>query len=270
MKCLLPILLISLAALCNANPFFDVIKRNVPAVEVITDQLGGDGKTPILVSEGEAEQIKEDLETNAGVDDAEIGAERVLTAAERKMRALIEADKQARAEAGVYNSETGEHMTFDSMQSRTSVFNPKSTKVLTAKMQAEARKQKKSVAKKATKKVTKKVAALSGKAKSESTRPKCSDMVFAAIKSVRSFGKGVSRATIYKYIGDNYPGTSMSAVRRAIQKNLDNGYLQHGSTKARFKLTDAGKDSLKPKKKAKKPKKKKSKKVKKVKKAKKA
>merc|ERR1712050_262033 len=73
-----------------------------------------------------------------------------------------------------------------------------------------------------------------------------------ALKSKNSFGKGVSRPYCYKWIGDTYPGTSLSAVRRAVSKMVEEGLIVHGKTKARFKLTDEGKAKFfapKPKKK---------------------
>merc|ERR1712083_66257 len=82
--------------------------------------------------------------------------------------------------------------------------------------------------------------------------------------------KGASRAALYKAIGDAHPGTSVAAVRRAIAKAIDEGMLVHGSSNARFKITDKAREAMKPKKKgrpakkkAKKPKKKKTKKKKK-------
>merc|ERR1712062_193939 len=80
-----------------------------------------------------------------------------------------------------------------------------------------------------------------------------------ALKSKSHFGKGLSRQYIYKWIGDNYPGTSVAAVRRAVSKCISEGYIAHGVTNARFKLTKEGQAKFfaKPKKKkaAKKPKK---------------
>merc|ERR1711953_62652 len=84
--------------------------------------------------------------------------------------------------------------------------------------------------------------------------------VCEAIKAKKgTFGKGVSRSFIYKHIGDNHSGTSVAAVRRAISKAVDDGLLEVGATKQRFKLTDAGKKKIAPPK----PKKKKKKKAKK-------
>merc|ERR1711879_877569 len=83
------------------------------------------------------------------------------------------------------------------------------------------------------------------------------------------FGKGLSRQYIYKWIGDHYPGTSLAAVRRAVTKCIAEGYIAHGVTNARFKLTKEGTAKFfapkkkKPAKKAKKAKKKTPKKKKK-------
>lgn len=97
--------------------------------------------------------------------------------------------------------------------------------------------------------------------------------VYESLKSKPSYGKGLSRQYLYKWIGDNYSGTSISAVRRAITKGMEEGTIKHGKSKSRFQLTDAGKTKWAPKKKpakkkpAKKPKKASKKKKKKVKKA---
>merc|ERR1712241_1161442 len=85
-------------------------------------------------------------------------------------------------------------------------------------------------------------------------------------KSKSSFGKGLSRSYAYKWIGEHYPGTSVSAVRRAVTKSLAEGYIKHGKTNARFLLTDEGKAKFFPKPKKKKTAKKPKKKVKKKKK----
>merc|ERR1712051_425424 len=95
--------------------------------------------------------------------------------------------------------------------------------------------------------------------------PTAWEKIFVAIKANKSRGKGASRAAIYKSIGDAHPGTSVAAVRRAIAKAIDEGMLVHGSTNARFKITDKAREAMKPKKK-KKPAKKKAKKAKKPKK----
>ena len=89
--------------------FFDIIRRDVPAVEVITDQLGGDGENIMLVPEAEAEQIAEDLVVSEGVEDALVGAEIELTREQR----LARADAREREEAGVYDADTGVHETFE-------------------------------------------------------------------------------------------------------------------------------------------------------------
>jgi len=85
--------------------------------------------------------------------------------------------------------------------------------------------------------------------------------VYESLKSRSSRGKGLSRQYLYKWIGDNYSGTSISAVRRAITKGMEEGSIKHGKSKSRFMLTDEGKAKWAPKKKpakkkpAKKPKK---------------
>merc|ERR1712109_401003 len=88
--------------------------------------------------------------------------------------------------------------------------------------------------------------------------------VALGLKSKASFGKGLSRTYVYKWIGDHYSGTSISAVRRAITKGLEEGTIKHGKTNARFLLTDAGREKFFPKKKKKAPKKKAAKKPKKA------
>ena len=97
------------------------------------------------------------------------------------------------------------------------------------------------------------------KAKKKASKPagpSCFVKVCEAIKAKKgTFGRGVSRSFIYKHIGDNYSGTSVAAVRRAISKAVADGLLETGATKQRFKLTDAGKKKIappKPKKKKKK------------------
>merc|ERR1711881_574907 len=74
--------------------------------------------------------------------------------------------------------------------------------------------------------------------------------VYESLKSKPSYGKGLSRPYLYKWIGDNYSGTSISAVRRAITKGMEEGTIKHGKTKSRFMLTDAGKAKWAPKKEA--------------------
>merc|ERR1711879_541591 len=88
--------------------------------------------------------------------------------------------------------------------------------------------------------------------------------VYESLKSMRSYGKGLSRQYLYKWIGDNYSGTSISAVRRAITKGLEEGTIKHGKSKSRFMLTDAGKAKWAPKPKKKPAKKKPAKKPKKA------
>ena len=75
--------------------------------------------------------------------------------------------------------------------------------------------------------------------------------ILDAMKTIKD-RKGASRTALYAAIGNSHPGTSVAAVRRAIHKMFDTGLLVHGATKMRFKLTDKGKEALKPKKKKKK------------------
>merc|ERR1712217_975649 len=98
--------------------------------------------------------------------------------------------------------------------------------------------------------------------KSKAAGPTAAQKFCEALKSKSHFGKGLSRQYIYKWIGDHYPGTSLAAVRRAVTKCIAEGYIAHGVTNARFKLTKEGTAKFfAPKKKT--PKKKKKKTVKK-------
>jgi len=56
--------------------------------------------------------------------------------------------------------------------------------------------------------------------------------------------RGVSRAAIYKYIGDNYPGTKIAAVRLGLANGIEHGYFANGVTTQRFKITPAGEEKL--------------------------
>ena len=99
--------------------------------------------------------------------------------------------------------------------------------------------------------------------------PSCAEKVYQALKSTRAIKKGISRAYIYKWIGENHSGTTMAGARRAITKGVADGFFKAGETSARFCLTDAGRTKFGPKPKKKKPKKKKATKKKKPKKKKK-
>merc|ERR1712187_453727 len=66
-------------------------------------------------------------------------------------------------------------------------------------------------------------------------------------KKLKNGRNGFSRSALYNEIGNAHPGTSVAAVRRAIAKAVDDGMLVHGSSKARFKITDKAKESMKPK-----------------------
>merc|ERR1712007_232279 len=81
--------------------------------------------------------------------------------------------------------------------------------------------------------------------------PTAAGKVAESLKSKSSFGKGLSRAYVYKWIGEQYPGTSVAAVRRAITKGIAEGTLKHGKTNARFLLTKEGREKWAPKKKKK-------------------
>merc|ERR1712178_515440 len=76
--------------------------------------------------------------------------------------------------------------------------------------------------------------------KSKAAGPTAAQKFCEALKSKSHFGKGLSRQYIYKWIGDHYPGTSLAAVRRAVTKCIAEGYIAHGVTNARFKLTKEG------------------------------
>merc|ERR1712083_391588 len=82
--------------------------------------------------------------------------------------------------------------------------------------------------------------------------PSSQTKILDAMKTIKD-RKGPSRTAIYTAIGNAHPGTSIAAVRRAIHKMIDTGLLVHGASKMRFKLTDKGKEAMKPKKKKKKP-----------------
>ena len=88
-----------------------------------------------------------------------------------------------------------------------------------------------------------------------SKAPTCFEKTAEAILSIRGGTKGASRAAIYKAIGAAYPGTPAGPVRRAINKAIESGLMEYGSSKQRFKLTADGEAALKPKKKKTTPKK---------------
>jgi hypothetical protein len=76
--------------------FFDVIKRNVEALEVETDELNDEGAVEeLLLTEEEAEIIAEDL----GVD---LEAAVVAPALSDKEQALMDAHRASLIEAGIY------------------------------------------------------------------------------------------------------------------------------------------------------------------------
>jgi len=68
----------------------------------------------------------------------------------------------------------------------------------------------------------------------------CLSKIFEAIVQSIGSGSDVTRPRIYKYIGNNYPGTRMAAVRRALAKAVEDGVLAYGRTTQRFKMTTAG------------------------------
>lgn len=90
-------------------------------------------------------------------------------------------------------------------------------------------------------------------------------MIFEAITSQRTAGKGSTRAVIAKYIQTTYKleaGSAFdSALRRALAAGMKSGVLTQGETAQRYKLTDSGRAERKN---ANKPKPKKRRKIKKV------
>ena len=110
----------------------------------------------------------------------------------------------------------------------------------------------------------------------KASHPAYKFMIFEAIASQRTAGKGSSRQAIASYIQSTYKinaGASFNAVlRRALAAGIQSGVLCQGATAQRFKLTDAGRtertnaNKPKPKKKKKKVVKKKKKTTKKKKK----
>ncbi len=91
-------------------------------------------------------------------------------------------------------------------------------------------------------------------------QPSFQMMAFEAIAHTRHAGKGASRAAIANFIKGNYSVKAEgahfnAALRGALNKAVDDGSLEHGSTTQRFKLTQKGRDARKPKPKRKKKKK---------------
>ena len=97
----------------------------------------------------------------------------------------------------------------------------------------------------------------------KASHPAYKFMIFEAIASQRTAGKGSSRQAIANYIQSTYKikaGASFnSALRRALAAGIKAGIFAHGATAQRFKMTEAGraarKDANKPKPKPKKKKK---------------
>merc|ERR1712083_1061325 len=83
-----------------------------------------------------------------------------------------------------------------------------------------------------------------------------------AMAAIRGSVKGASRMAIYNKLGELFPGMQMNLANKAIKSHMDDGNLQNGSTTARFKLTEKGREYLKDYKKSKKDSKKKKKKSK--------
>jgi hypothetical protein len=84
----------------------------------------------------------------------------------------------------------------------------------------------------------------------KSQHPTYLNMVYEAISSQSHFGHGASSASIRNYIKANYDGLADTGIfnaniRKALQKGLDDGYLEHGDTIQRFKLTDKGRKDRK-------------------------
>merc|ERR1711928_189090 len=76
-------------------------------------------------------------------------------------------------------------------------------------------------------------------------KPTTYNMVIEAMKGIKYSMGGASRPALYKKLGDLYPGLSMALARKAINKQMEDGHLAHGSTKARFKLTPKGREYAK-------------------------
>merc|ERR1712156_1146314 len=68
------------------------------------------------------------------------------------------------------------------------------------------------------------------------------DRVIEAMAVIRGTSKGTSRQVVYNKLGELFPGMQMTLANKAIKKHVEDGNLKHGSTKARFKLTDQGKE----------------------------
>ena len=67
-----------------------------------------------------------------------------------------------------------------------------------------------------------------------------------AVKAIKKGGaKGKSRPNIYKWIGENYPGTLLHFARKALARCIFEELLEHGTTSQRFKLTEKGREMLK-------------------------
>ena len=84
----------------------------------------------------------------------------------------------------------------------------------------------------------------------KAARPSYKMMVLTACATLSHFGRGVSRQAIAKYVAENYEVSEGSyfntALRTALRKGIENGLLQHGDTKQRFKLTAAGRAERNP------------------------
>ena len=67
-----------------------------------------------------------------------------------------------------------------------------------------------------------------------------------AVKAIKKGGsKGKSRPNVYKWIGQNYPGTLLHFARKALARCISEELLEHGTTNQRFKLTEKGREMLK-------------------------
>merc|ERR1712098_123227 len=57
--------------------------------------------------------------------------------------------------------------------------------------------------------------------------------------------KRKKQTNIYKWIGENYPGTLLHFARKALARSIFEELLEHGTTSQRFKLTEKGREMLK-------------------------
>jgi len=91
---------------------------------------------------------------------------------------------------------------------------------------------------------------------SKGSHPTYMKMSLEAITKNSHFGKGLSRPAIANYIKGNYglgsnkdTGIFNANLRKALADGVTKGFLEHGESEQRFKLTDKGRSFLNPKKK---------------------